>query len=81
MSFRLLIYNALVNKKPGIIIRYHKNHDGSRGLLKVWSWIYLLVLNFGYYVLQLKFFGRNENTKAYESKRLLKTSERRPIFR
>ena len=70
MSFRLFIYNALVNKQPGISYRYHKIHDKSHGLLKIWSWIYLLILNFGYYILQLKYIGKNPKAEYYESKRL-----------
>lgn len=70
------IYNILVNRQFGISIRYHKLHDGSKGAVKVLSWIYLLWLNFAYYVLQIRFLGHVPEMDAYESKKLnVKLSE------
>ena len=37
------IYNFLVNNHSGIKYRYHKLHDGSTGVMKLLSWLYLLV--------------------------------------
>ncbi|MBP8969553.1 MAG: hypothetical protein KBG42_09775 [Lachnospiraceae bacterium] len=65
---RLAIYNALVNRKPGISYRYHRFHDGSTGFKKFVSWIYLLWLNFAYYVLFCHFLGAKPDAEFYESK-------------
>ena len=54
---RMKIYGALVNRHPGISYRYHKVHDNSRGTGKVFSWVYLLWLNFAYYVLSCRSLG------------------------
>ena len=54
---RMKIYGALVNRHPGISYRYHKVHDNSRGMGKVFSWVYLLWLNFAYYVLFCRSLG------------------------
>ena len=67
---RLILYNALVNRVSGIAYRYHQYHDGSHGLQKVLSWGYVLVLNFGYYVLCLRFLGRKPDAEFYESHKL-----------
>ena len=64
---RQKLYNALVNKVPGIAYRYHKHHDGTYGLRKILSWIYLFALNFGYYVLFMRFLGRKPNAEIYEN--------------
>ena len=68
-SFRVTIYNALVNKKPGIAYRYHKLHDGSSGILKFASWLYLLWLNFAYYVLFCRFLGERPEMEYFEQKK------------
>ena len=68
-SFRVTIYNALVNKKPGIAYRYHKLHDGSSGILKFASWLYLLWLNFAYYVLFCRFLGERPEEEYFEQKK------------
>ena len=64
------LYDFLVNRHSGINKRYHKMHDNSAGIKKVWSWIYLLWLNFAYYVLFCRFLGEAEE-KIYEEKKLL----------
>ncbi len=73
---RLAIYNALVNRKPGIAYRYHKFHDGTSGIKKFVSWLYLLWLNFAYYILLCHFLGVKPQAEYYESKNLpIKKSE------
>ena len=67
---RQKLYNYLVNTNIGINVRYHRIHDGSSGMAKLYSWIYLLWLNFAYYILHLRFIGKVPEVEAYESKRL-----------
>lgn len=67
---RLAIYNALVNRKPGIAYRYHKFHDGSTGLKKFVSWLYLIWLNFAYYVLFCHGLGKKPEAAFYETKNI-----------
>lgn len=67
---RTRIYNTLVNKHLGITYRYHKSHDGSTGVMKLFSWLYLLWLNFAYYFLFMRFLGKLPEVQPYESKRL-----------
>ncbi len=64
------LYNILVNRHPGISSRYHKFHDGLTGMHKVFSWLYLLWLNFAYYILQCRFLGKIPQMEIYEEKRL-----------
>ncbi len=70
MSIRIAIYNILVNRQPGISARYHEVRDGSGRPVKILSWIYLLWLNFAFYVLQFRFLGRTRGMEVYENKRL-----------
>ena len=72
MLARTTLYNALVNKHIGISERYHRFHDGATGFSKIISWVYLLWLNFAYYVLFCKFLGKAKKAEIYESKRLLR---------
>lgn len=67
---RRRIYQLLVNKHTGISYRYHKFHDGAAGIHKAASWLYLLWLNFAYYILFFRFLGKRPETGVYESKRL-----------
>lgn len=67
---RLAIYHLLVNRHAGIAYRYHKYHDGTTGLQKIASWLYLLLLNFAYYFLLCRFLGRKPQMEIYESRRL-----------
>lgn len=70
------VYSFLVNRHPGISYRYHKVHDGSAGLLKIFSWGYLLWLNLAYYVFFCHFLGKVPEMDFYEKKRLsIKMSE------
>lgn len=64
------LYNFLVNRLPGIKQRYHQFHDGSTGLIKVLSWIYLILLNIGYYLLFLRFLGKEKVIEYYEQKKV-----------
>lgn len=73
---RQKIYAILVNKKPGITSRYHKFHDGAKGMKKYLSWMYLLWLNFAYYILFIHSIGRVPEVDYYEEKVLdIKNSE------
>ena len=67
---RMRIYNFLVNRHAGIRSRYHKVHDGGEWGRKIVSYLYLLWLNFGYYVLFCRFLDKEEAVAAYEEKRL-----------
>lgn len=70
------IYQFLVNRHSGIAYRYHKVHDGATGVQKLASWIYLLWLNFAYYIFFCRFLGCKPETEVYESKWLnIKMSE------
>lgn len=67
---RLTIYNALVNRIPGIRYRYHRFHEGSMGIKTVISWVYLLWLNFAYRCLFCRFLGRVPDVPLYETKKV-----------
>ncbi len=67
---RARIYNSLVNRHSGISYRYHRFHDGKTGFLRVLSWFYLLWLNFAYYILFLRFLGKNPEIEFYERRNL-----------
>ena len=65
------VYSFLVNRHPGISYRYHKVHDDATGMRRMFSWAYLLWINFAYYVLFCRFLGRipeiyNETTHQLE---------------
>lgn len=78
MNIRQKAYAILVNRHPGIAYRYHKVHDGFAGVQKFLSWLYLLLLNFAYYVLFCRFLGNKPAMEDYEEKRLnTKMSESR----
>ena len=49
--------------------RYHRFHDGTAGVKKVVSWVYLLGLNFCYYVLFCRFLGEQTEIPVYEEKK------------
>ncbi len=70
MSARMKIYGFLVNSNPGINYRYHKFHDGSFGLTRALSWIYLLWLNIAYYIFFCHFLGRLPEADYYEQKKI-----------
>lgn len=64
------LYHFLVNRHAGIKERYHRVHDGAHGLKKIYSWFYLIGLNFCYYVLFCHFLGECSNGSIYEEKKL-----------
>lgn len=68
---KIKIYNFLVNRHLGIKQRYHTFHDKARGVKKALSWIYLLWLNFAFYVLCCRFLGRVSQLEPYENKKLI----------
>lgn len=68
---RLKLYNFLVNKHSGIRTRYHYIHDRGGTWNRVLSWIYLMLLNFGYYVLSMRFLDTPKGIATYEEKGLL----------
>lgn len=67
---RRALYQLLVNRHIGIAYRYHQMHDSAHGLQKFWSWIYLLWLNFAYYILFCHFLGEKKEKAIFEQKRL-----------
>lgn len=68
---RMRVYNFLVNRHDGIRVRYHRLHDGKYGKEKILSYIYLLWLNFCYYILHCRFLNKIGTVDMYEKKRLL----------
>ena len=76
----LEIYHFLVNKQPGITERYHKFHDGSSGIKKYISWLYLLWLNICYYIFFCRFLGRKSEIAIYEEKKLPLTDSESILF-
>lgn len=67
---RRKIYCALVNRHSGISYRYHKVHDNATSVKKIFSWFYLLWLNFCYYILFCRFLGNVPEDIIYEKKKL-----------
>ncbi len=63
------IYNMLVNRQPGIASRYHSYRDNGKSNRGV-AVLYLLWLNFLYYVLQFKSVGVRKDCRFYEIKHL-----------
>ena len=67
---KIKIYDILVNRHSGIKERYHQFHDTAYGIKKYISWLYLLWLNFCYYILQFRFLGEKKVSIIYEEKNL-----------
>lgn len=67
---RIKLYHFLVNKHAGIKERYHRVHDGAHGIAKIYSWLYLIWLNFCYYVLFCHSLGESLRAAIYEKKKL-----------
>ena len=67
---KVKLYHILVNRQEGIKERYHQFHDTAYGIKKYISWLYLLWLNFCYYVLQFRFLGEKKESVIYEEKKL-----------
>lgn len=67
---RTRLYRLFVNRQTGIAQRYHRVHDGRRGIGRLCSYAYLLWLNFAYYLLFCRWLGRPLGIPVYEEKRL-----------
>lgn len=67
-NMRQKLYHFLVNRHPGITERYHNFHDGSVGVKKYLSWVYLLGLNICYYFFFCRFLGKKQQMNMYEEK-------------
>lgn len=67
---RMQLYDFLVNRQIGIRIRYHRAHDGVTGFKRIASYLYLLWMNFAYYIFFLRFYGDVPETEYYERKRI-----------
>lgn len=78
---RFQIYNFFVNRHPGICERYHRFHDNAAGIGRTFSWLYLLWLNFAYYILFCHFLGKTKEPEFYEQKKVeLKSYDNRIEF-
>lgn len=67
---KIKLYNMLVNRQSGIRERYHRMHDGTGGVGKLISWLYLIWLNLCYYVFGCHFLGQTDRNAVYEEKRI-----------
>lgn len=67
---RMKIYNFLVNRHSGIRSRYHRFHDNGGLFRRGFSYVYLLCLNFCYYILFFHFLDQPEQVAVYEEKNL-----------
>lgn len=67
---RLRLYHFLVNRHAGIRARYIEMHDRCRGAGRILSWLYLLWLNFAFYVLHCRSVGKTPTEAFYEQKRI-----------
>lgn len=67
---RTRLYQLLVNRQPGIAQRYHRIHDGRRGMGRFVSYVYLLWLNLAYYFMFCRWLGKPLQIAIYEEKRL-----------
>ena len=70
MKVRIRLYGFLVNRIPGIGERYRKKREGVQGLGRAGAWMYLLWLNFAYYVLRNKELKSLDKYPYYEEKQL-----------
>lgn len=78
VAMKLKIYNFLVNRYPGIRERYHQYRDKTTGAGRYFSWLYLLWLNFCFYVLRIRSLGTVIAASPYEEKKFdVKQSESR----
>ena len=77
---RRKVYDFLVNRHDGIRTRYHRLHDGADRKGKILSYVYLLWLNFCYYILFCRFLDQSETVEIYERKRLYTQSSESASF-
>lgn len=75
MNRREKIYQALVNRVPGIQERYLKKREKKGRFARVGAWIYLLALNFAYYVLRRRDLARPDFLEPDRKKNLPAGSE------
>lgn len=78
---RMRIYNLLVNRHSGIRSRYHKFHDNGGTARKLLSYLYLIGLNFAYYILFCRFLDKPSQVREYEEKRLFTTESESAMHR
>ena len=78
---RIKIYNFLVNRHIGIQRRYHNFHDGATGFKKILSWIYLLWLNWCYYIFFCRFLGEDKKEEVKDVKNLIIDSSESYAFK
>ena len=76
---RMRVYHFLVNRHAGIRSRYHRFHDRGGMGRKVLSYLYLLWMNFCYYILSCRFLGEPEEAMIFEKKKLI-TGESESAF-
>ncbi|MFV0364656.1 MAG: HAD-IA family hydrolase [Suipraeoptans sp.] len=50
MKLKEELYHAFVNKVPGIKERYKKQRSRSKGIGRLYTWMYLIGLNISYYI-------------------------------
>ncbi len=77
---KMKIYNFLVNRHLGIKQRYHRFHDKAHGMRKVLSWVYLLWLNFAFYILFCRYLGSISEVEPYEKKKLISNESESKTF-
>ena len=75
MSFRMKVYNTLVNRVPGIRERYQLNRNRYHGIKKIASWLYLVKLNVQYYILRNRKVGESTLLNPDKGKKIIEGSE------
>lgn len=68
---RMKIYQFLVNRHSGIRSRYYRVHEKDGCMRKLLSYLYLLWLNFCYYVLFCHYLDWPEEVAIFEEKNLI----------
>lgn len=67
MKWNIFLYNALVNRVPGIQGRYKKYRGEKKGVQRVCAWIYLIKLNVDYYIMRDEKLQVTEDTQFDDS--------------
>lgn len=70
MEKSLRLYNMLVNRVPGIELRYQKYRNNVSGGGRILAWGYLFILNFRYYVLRQKSINEPAFMRPDKNKKL-----------
>ena len=73
MKIRQIIYDKLVNSQIGIRERYHNYRKRRNG--RIGAWIYLLILNFQYYILKRQELGISISVAHDKKIKILSRSE------